>query len=87
MKTDPHLSQRPQSHTHLHAGSASACAAPSASGTLYTCTMHPETVREAPQACPQCGMTLIPMHQILAHAAMALKSLSAATTALRIYRF
>jgi Cu+-exporting ATPase len=30
-------------------------------GTLYTCPMHPEIVREEPGACPICGMALEPM--------------------------
>lgn len=34
---------------------------PSPPGTLYTCPMHPEIVREAPGPCPICGMALEPM--------------------------
>jgi membrane fusion protein, copper/silver efflux system len=30
------------------------------SGTVYTCPMHPEIVRDAPGACPICGMDLVP---------------------------
>ncbi|WP_084506389.1 heavy metal translocating P-type ATPase [Geminicoccus roseus] len=30
-------------------------------GTLYTCPMHPEIVRDAPGDCPICGMALEPM--------------------------
>ncbi len=30
-------------------------------GTLYTCPMHPEIVRDAPGTCPLCGMALEPM--------------------------
>jgi P-type Cu+ transporter len=30
-------------------------------GTLYTCPMHPEIVREKPGPCPICGMALEPM--------------------------
>ncbi|MEX1059532.1 MAG: YHS domain-containing protein, partial [Methyloceanibacter sp.] len=30
-------------------------------GTLYTCPMHPEIVREGPGHCPICGMALEPM--------------------------
>ena len=29
--------------------------------TQYTCTMHPEIVRNKPGKCPKCGMTLVPM--------------------------
>ncbi|MBI2072529.1 MAG: heavy metal translocating P-type ATPase [Gemmatimonadetes bacterium] len=34
--------------------------APAPAGTLYTCPMHPEIVREGPGACPICGMALEP---------------------------
>jgi Cu+-exporting ATPase len=36
-------------------------AAPPVAGTTYTCPMHPEVVRDAPGACPICGMALEPM--------------------------
>ena len=32
-----------------------------ASGAHYTCTMHPEIVRDAPGGCPKSGMTLVPV--------------------------
>ncbi len=35
-------------------------APPSPAGTLYTCPMHPEVVRDAPGTCPLCGMALEP---------------------------
>ncbi|MVA96301.1 heavy metal translocating P-type ATPase [Nitratireductor sp. CAU 1489] len=35
--------------------------APMPKGTLYTCPMHPEIVREGPGSCPKCGMALEPM--------------------------
>jgi len=31
--------------------------------TRYTCTMHPEVVRDAPGSCPKCGMTLVPLRE------------------------
>ena len=34
---------------------------PQAPTTRYTCPMHPEIVRDAPGACPKCGMALEPM--------------------------
>jgi Cu+-exporting ATPase len=34
---------------------------PRPQGTLYTCPMHPEIVREEPGPCPICGMALEPM--------------------------
>ncbi len=36
---------------------------PKASGGKYTCPMHPEIIRDAPGACPICGMNLVPMQQ------------------------
>src|SRR3990170_2211371 len=40
---------------------ASAASAPSApSAASYTCPMHPEIIRDAPGACPICGMALEP---------------------------
>jgi P-type Cu+ transporter len=35
-------------------------ALPAPVGTVYTCPMHPEIVRNAPGACPICGMALEP---------------------------
>jgi len=31
-----------------------------ADDVVYTCVMHPEILRDAPGACPKCGMTLVP---------------------------
>jgi Cu+-exporting ATPase len=36
-------------------------APPPVAGTTYTCPMHPEIVRDAPGACPICGMALEPV--------------------------
>jgi Cu+-exporting ATPase len=36
-------------------------ASEAAAGTKWTCPMHPEIVREAPGACPICGMALEPL--------------------------
>lgn len=85
MKTDQNLSHQVQAHAYPHTGFAPPSAVPLTSGTHYTCVMHPETEREAPQECPQCGATLIPTDQAVAHAAMALRSLSAAAQELRLY--
>ena len=41
--------------------SAGDAAKPAPSGSLYTCPMHPEIVREGPGSCPICGMALEPM--------------------------
>ena len=34
---------------------------PTASGTIYTCPMHPEIRQDHPGNCPKCGMTLEPL--------------------------
>ncbi|MFL6521119.1 MAG: copper-transporting P-type ATPase [Chthoniobacterales bacterium] len=44
-------------HEHEHAPKPAAAFAPS---SLYTCPMHPEIERDAPGACPICGMALEP---------------------------
>ena len=41
---------------------AALVAIPTASAKqLYTCSMHPQIIREAPGSCPICGMTLVPV--------------------------
>jgi Cu+-exporting ATPase len=76
MSTDSH-SHAAHGHahndTHHHHAAAAAHGAhagaderkatpPGAPGkTLYTCPMHPESVRDAPGSCPICGMALVPI--------------------------
>src|SRR5262245_59359099 len=36
-------------------------AEPLVPGAVYTCPMHPEIRRDAPGACPKCGMALEPL--------------------------
>lgn len=38
---------------------AGASATPAA-GQKFTCTMHPEVVKDEPGKCPKCGMKLVP---------------------------
>jgi Cu+-exporting ATPase len=40
---------------------AAAQQAPAAAGTVWTCPMHPQIRRDAPGACPICGMALEPL--------------------------
>ncbi|VVE52308.1 copper-translocating P-type ATPase [Pandoraea cepalis] len=54
------------SHSHQHDAAQKAAAA---SGTRYTCPMHPEIVRDAAGSCPKCGMTLIPIRDAIPRAA------------------
>lgn len=44
----------------------------SAHGTKqqYTCSMHPEVIKDAPGTCPKCGMTLIPIEASSDHSGM-----------------
>ncbi|MCE9541899.1 MAG: HAD-IC family P-type ATPase, partial [Verrucomicrobia bacterium] len=46
-------------HNHLEQSPHGAI--PSAEGSLYTCPMHPEILKEAPGDCPKCGMALEPL--------------------------
>src|SRR5512134_878584 len=45
---------------HAHHGHANEVAAPPGA-TIWTCPMHPEIRRDAPGACPICGMALEPL--------------------------
>lgn len=41
-------------------GCSKAETAPGLSGVkMYTCTMHPEVIKDAPGDCPKCGMKLV----------------------------
>ena len=46
---------------HARAGVTYSIATVSTGNTRYTCSMHPEIVRDAPGKCPKCGMTLVPI--------------------------
>ena len=48
------------SHAATHAGHPTSPAEAPQPGTIYTCPMHPEVVRDAPGSCPKCGMALEP---------------------------
>ncbi len=49
-----HTTREPPSNVPVVAGAVPA-------GTIYTCPMHPEIVRNAPGDCPLCGMALVPL--------------------------
>jgi len=38
--------------------------------TTYTCSMHPEVIKDAPGTCPKCGMTLVPVEKTPDHSGM-----------------
>ncbi len=46
---------------HHHPKKASSLPTEAEKGTLYTCPMHPEILREGPGDCPKCGMALEPL--------------------------
>jgi P-type Cu+ transporter len=54
----------PAAFTGERAPAAEPAAAPARPGQRYTCPMHPEVVRDAPGACPICGMALEPMDPV-----------------------
>ena len=72
MKTD--IKHAHQMHVHAqahpHGGAAPPGAAPAASGTRYTCPMHPEIVQDGLGSCPKCGMTLMPIPEAVLRAAV-----------------
>ena len=49
------------SNDHSRVGFTFSSTSVAASNIRYTCSMHPEIVRDAPGKCPKCGMTLIPV--------------------------
>ena len=55
----PHSQITRESSGSVHGKPAVAGAVPP--GTVYTCPMHPEIVRNAPGDCPICGMALVPI--------------------------
>jgi Cu+-exporting ATPase len=46
---------------HVHAAAKPATTTLAKPGAQYTCPMHPEILRDAPGACPKCGMALVPV--------------------------
>jgi len=54
-----HGGDAPACAQHDHGGTPKAMTA--ASGSKWTCPMHPEIVRDEPGSCPICGMALEPM--------------------------
>jgi len=48
-------------HGHDQHGLARASETSAAEGSLYTCPMHPEILRDKPGDCPKCGMALEPL--------------------------
>ena len=61
MKMEMQDSYQADSNGHSRTGFTFSIAAVAASNIRYTCSMHPEIVRDAPGSCPKCGMTLIPV--------------------------
>jgi len=53
------FANNPEQYLHDEPSQRTAEVAPA--GTIYTCPMHPEIRRDAPGACPLCGMALEPL--------------------------
>jgi P-type Cu+ transporter len=53
-----HATHEHAHHEHAHRGHAHDVATVPAGATVWTCPMHPEIRRDAPGACPICGMAL-----------------------------
>ena len=47
-----------------------------ASGTIYTCPMHPQVRRNAPGSCPVCGMALEPLNPAMSGGSAELRDMS-----------
>ena len=62
-KCQEKFTAEPDKYVASKSAAPAAVAAPAApAGTIYTCPMHPEIVREAPPGnCPICGMALEPV--------------------------
>ena len=62
---EKYLTAKPQGglghHGHGRTLPSAKIPAATATGTTYTCPMHPEIVRDKPGACPICGMALEPL--------------------------
>lgn len=52
-------------HSHEQPSPASSQPTGSASGTIYTCPMHPEIQQDHPGSCPKCGMALEPKEPVI----------------------
>ena len=67
MNTEPHAAKScchdhaHGHHAHGHGGHADASAVTAAQPGQWTCSMHPEIVRDGPGDCPICGMALEPV--------------------------
>jgi Cu+-exporting ATPase len=57
----PMPAQPPAPHTQAAAGKPDSSKTTSSTGTVWTCPMHPQIRRDAPGACPICGMALEPL--------------------------
>lgn len=61
MKSEIKSLYRAHMDDHPRVGVSCSIATANTGSTRYTCSMHPEIVRDAPGKCPKCGMTLVPI--------------------------
>jgi Cu+-exporting ATPase len=60
VKQDDDVAPEQHEHACYHQAPSIAAHSPAVPGAIYTCPMHPEIERDAPGACPICGMALEP---------------------------
>lgn len=61
MKAEKTHEHHAHGHAHHHAVPASHVLTPATSAAQWTCSMHPEIIKDAPGDCPICGMALVPV--------------------------
>lgn len=61
MKTEKTHVHHAHGHANHHGAPASHVDTPASSAAQWTCSMHPEIIKDAPGDCPICGMALVPV--------------------------
>lgn len=61
MKAEKTHEHHAHGHANHHGAPASHVDTPAARAAQWTCSMHPEIIKDAPGDCPICGMALVPV--------------------------